>query len=210
MDLLGARPRHVRDVERGCRGVGRGGRRHWALETPHWGSWDIPETELRILPEVAGLDVVDPAVAPATGVTGSPGWGRGRGPRCVRGSIKTARAPAGVRGRLSSGRTRAPRRRRPCRMPPSTSPFRVRRGHLVRPVPVDPRGPPPAATRGRLIFLGATRQDRDPLLAGHRRSGRASASSAPSSACTGPTGRTPRPRTGTSPTGRARSCATPA
>jgi SAM-dependent methyltransferase len=36
-----------------------GGRRHWALETPHWGSWDIPETELQILPEVAGLDVVD-------------------------------------------------------------------------------------------------------------------------------------------------------
>ena len=33
--------------------------------------------------------------------------------------------------------------------------------------------------------------DRDPLLAGHRQ--RASASSAPSSACTGPTGETPRP-----------------
>ncbi len=36
-----------------------GGRRDWALDGPHWGQWDIPETELGILPRVDGLDVVD-------------------------------------------------------------------------------------------------------------------------------------------------------
>ena len=36
-----------------------GARRHWALDRPHWGGWDVPESELGILPDVAGLDVVD-------------------------------------------------------------------------------------------------------------------------------------------------------
>ncbi len=34
------------------------GRRGWAGE-PHWGVWRVPEAELRILPEVAGRDVVE-------------------------------------------------------------------------------------------------------------------------------------------------------
>ena len=35
------------------------GRESWASPTPWWGAWHIPEEELQILPEVAGLDVLD-------------------------------------------------------------------------------------------------------------------------------------------------------
>jgi SAM-dependent methyltransferase len=35
------------------------GRQSWASETPWWGGWEIPESELNILPDVSGLDVVD-------------------------------------------------------------------------------------------------------------------------------------------------------
>ncbi len=35
------------------------GERYWAHDDPHWGVWRIPERELRVLPEVAGLDVVE-------------------------------------------------------------------------------------------------------------------------------------------------------
>ena len=35
------------------------GRKAWASPTPWWGMWEIPEEELRILPDVAGLDVLD-------------------------------------------------------------------------------------------------------------------------------------------------------
>jgi SAM-dependent methyltransferase len=35
------------------------GRRCWARATPHWGMWDVPEEEVRILPDVTGLDVLD-------------------------------------------------------------------------------------------------------------------------------------------------------
>jgi SAM-dependent methyltransferase len=35
------------------------GRRAWASPTPWWGAWHVPEEEVRILPEVSGLDVLD-------------------------------------------------------------------------------------------------------------------------------------------------------
>ena len=35
------------------------GRRNWAAAEPTWGIWDIPETDARILPAVAGRDVVE-------------------------------------------------------------------------------------------------------------------------------------------------------
>lgn len=35
------------------------GRRAWALAEPTWGIWHVPESELRMLPDVAGLDVVE-------------------------------------------------------------------------------------------------------------------------------------------------------
>jgi SAM-dependent methyltransferase len=35
------------------------GREAWASPTPWWGAWKIPEEELKILPDVTGLDVLD-------------------------------------------------------------------------------------------------------------------------------------------------------
>jgi SAM-dependent methyltransferase len=35
------------------------GRTAWASPTPWWGMWHVPEEEVRILPDVSGLDVVD-------------------------------------------------------------------------------------------------------------------------------------------------------
>jgi hypothetical protein len=35
------------------------GRRAWASEEIWWGVWRVPETELGVLPDVAGLDVVE-------------------------------------------------------------------------------------------------------------------------------------------------------
>jgi len=35
------------------------GRRNWAQEEPTWGIWQIPESELQILPDVSGLDAIE-------------------------------------------------------------------------------------------------------------------------------------------------------
>ena len=35
------------------------GRKAWASPTPWWGMWEVPEEELEILPDLAGLDVLD-------------------------------------------------------------------------------------------------------------------------------------------------------
>jgi SAM-dependent methyltransferase len=35
------------------------GRRAWAQEEPSWGLWGIPESELQVLPEVSGRDVIE-------------------------------------------------------------------------------------------------------------------------------------------------------
>ena len=35
------------------------GRRGWSKDQPSWGMWNIPEHEVRVLPDVAGRDVVD-------------------------------------------------------------------------------------------------------------------------------------------------------
>ena len=35
------------------------GRRNWARPDPDWGIWGVPEAELHVLPDVAGLDVVE-------------------------------------------------------------------------------------------------------------------------------------------------------
>jgi 2-polyprenyl-3-methyl-5-hydroxy-6-metoxy-1,4-benzoquinol methylase len=36
-----------------------GGRRQWARSEPVWGMWEVPETQVRILPDVRALDVID-------------------------------------------------------------------------------------------------------------------------------------------------------
>jgi len=35
------------------------GRHAWAAADPYWGIWHVPESELRVLPDVSGLDVVE-------------------------------------------------------------------------------------------------------------------------------------------------------
>jgi len=35
------------------------GRDRWARHAPVWGMWDVPEEEVRVLPDVRGLDVID-------------------------------------------------------------------------------------------------------------------------------------------------------
>jgi SAM-dependent methyltransferase len=35
------------------------GRRAWAREEPTWGTWQVPEAKLRILPDVAGMDTLE-------------------------------------------------------------------------------------------------------------------------------------------------------
>lgn len=35
------------------------GQAKWAAEEPNWGAWHIPEAEVHVLPDVAGLDVID-------------------------------------------------------------------------------------------------------------------------------------------------------
>jgi len=34
-------------------------RRHWAQDEPRWGIWEIPESDVRVLPDVDGLDAVE-------------------------------------------------------------------------------------------------------------------------------------------------------
>src|SRR3954462_11151418 len=36
-----------------------GGRDRWDRREPVWGMWDVPEAEVRILPDARGLDVLD-------------------------------------------------------------------------------------------------------------------------------------------------------
>ena len=56
------------------------GRRHWAADQPSWGIWDVPQTELAVLPdEVAGLDVIELGC----GTAYVSAWLSRRGARCV-------------------------------------------------------------------------------------------------------------------------------
>jgi SAM-dependent methyltransferase len=35
------------------------GRRNWSQSEPHWGIWQIPESDVHILPDVAGMDTIE-------------------------------------------------------------------------------------------------------------------------------------------------------
>lgn len=56
-------PEHVRrnreSWDRDAENWAEAGRRNWARDEPGWGAWDIPERELRVLPDVAGKDVIE-------------------------------------------------------------------------------------------------------------------------------------------------------
>ena len=55
------------------------GRRNWQQDEPHWGIWQIPESEAHLLPEVNGLDVIE--LGCGTGYVSS--WLARRGARPV-------------------------------------------------------------------------------------------------------------------------------
>lgn len=74
------------------------GRRAWGKE-PEWGNWDLPEAQLRLLPEVAGRDVVELGC----GTAYISAWLARRGARVVgidnsRAQLATARALQGEFG----------------------------------------------------------------------------------------------------------------
>ena len=56
-------PEHVRrnreEWDRWAADYEAAGRCNWAQAEPSWGIWGIPERELRVLPEVRGLDVIE-------------------------------------------------------------------------------------------------------------------------------------------------------
>ena len=35
------------------------GRRNWAQDEPHWGVWQIPESDAGLLPDVSDMDVIE-------------------------------------------------------------------------------------------------------------------------------------------------------
>ena len=128
-------------------------RRCWASDTPWWGGWEVPEEEVRILPDVSGLDVVD--LGCGTGYWCA--WfmrlgARPVGPRRLGEPARHGtRAAAGARARVPAD----PRERRgPAAAGLLVRPrlLGVRRRHLVRPVRLDPARAP-AAAAGRAADL---------------------------------------------------------
>ena len=55
------------------------GRQNWTQNEPRWGIWQVPESQLHVLPDVAGLDVVE--LGCGTGYVSS--WLARRGARAV-------------------------------------------------------------------------------------------------------------------------------
>lgn len=51
--------RNRRAWDRWAKGFEGPGRQAWATDTIEWGVWGVPETELRALPDVAGMDVAE-------------------------------------------------------------------------------------------------------------------------------------------------------
>ena len=141
----------------------------WAMDDPVWGIWKIPERELGVLPDVAGLDVVELGCGTAY-------WSawlarRGARPTGVNNSARTARdgPPAATRARARL----PPRPRQRGGGPPPGWGLRpgllgVRGLPVVRPRALDPRGGP-AAAPGRPAGLPDPHADPHALHPGLRR-----------------------------------------
>jgi hypothetical protein len=52
------------------------GRRAWASDEPCWGIWSIPESELNVLSDVAGMDAVELGCGTGQGDFVSLEWAR--------------------------------------------------------------------------------------------------------------------------------------
>ncbi len=136
----------------------------WAEQEITWGVWGVPEDSLGTLGEVEGLDVVELGC----GTAYVSAWLARRGARPVGVDVTPAQLATARRCQEETGlafplveasaedvplRLRELRPRR----------LRVRRQHLVRPAPLDPRGPPPAAAR-RTALVPPQQPALDPLL----------------------------------------------
>jgi SAM-dependent methyltransferase len=132
------------------------GRRNWAAPEPTWGSWEIPEAELRLLPDdLAGLDTIE--LGCGTGYVS--GWLARRGAVAVgidnsAAQLATARAfqeEFGVRFELIHGNAE--------QVPYPDGSFDLAISEYGAAIWCDPYAWVPEAARllrpgGRLVFLG--------------------------------------------------------
>lgn len=186
------------------------GRKAWASPVPWWGMWEIPEGELRILPDVAGLDVLD--LGCGTGYWCA--WFQRLGARPVgldlsEAQLATARElqeEHGIDFPLIHASAEAP--------PLPDASFDLVFSEYGAAIWCDPHVWIPEAHRllrpgGRLIFLCHSVIATLCYPLSEEPVGRPCCG--PSSGCTGSSGRTPTARISTSPTARGSSCcATPA
>ena len=125
------------------------GRAAWEAAAPSWGMWGVPEDQVHILPDVHGLDVLD--------------LGCGTGYWCAWFS-RLGASPVGLD--VAEAQLETPRALQREHGVEFVRPrlLRVRRGHLVRSVRLDPARPPPAAS-GRTADLPVQRDPGDALRA---------------------------------------------
>ena len=164
-------------------------RRNWAKTELVWGLWDVPESELGTLPDVAGLDVVELGCGTAYWSA----WLARRGARPVGvdltpSQLETARAAAGA----STGSSSRSSRRAPRTVPLPDASFDLAFSEYGASIWCDPYRWMPEAARllrpgGGLVFL-RNGVARDAVRARTRDRSRTRAPATDYSACTGSTG----------------------
>ena len=130
------------------------GERNWAQVEPDWGVWSIPESELRMMENVEGLDVIEARLRHGLRfrVAGSPRREAGGHRQLRRTASHGPPAPVPARPGVSAD----PRQ---CRIGAISGrhvrhgDLRVRRLDLGRPLPLDPEAARLLRPDGRLVFL---------------------------------------------------------
>ena len=142
----------------------------WAAEEITWGVFGVPEAPLGTLGDVQGLDVVELGC----GTAYVSAWLAQRGARPVGVDVTPAQLATARRCQVEFGiefpLIEASAERRPAplgELRPRR--LRVRRQHLVRPAPLDPRGAPAAPT-GWAALVPAEQHALDPLRSRRGRS----------------------------------------